>query len=384
MITSNQEAVLITSAPNFLSSYLTSLSSLPGWFSADAALMFMAYNQLISAANITGDVLEIGVYHGKSAVALASLRRKGGKVFAIDLFEDMQSYGDSHSEFGMKAAFVRNMTAFHGKLDFLEIIARSSSQVSPAELGDRFSFCHIDGEHSQSQTYQDLELCHAVLLPGGLLAVDDYFNPLFPGVSEGAFKFSLDHPGELVPLAVGFNKGLFQKPHPNLDLNHKFAQAFPYFPRHVTYLWNQPVYIFLSELTPFVDLPKSTPRKFTPQADLRVGARVEPQVKSLTTKLGQPVSLPVRVVNQSSIDFAWGIALSYHLLSGDGQIVQWDNGRCIFEPALQPGDDRLVQLGIPSPSEAGCYQLELDLVWEGICWFKDKGNPTTTVDLIVQ
>jgi SAM-dependent methyltransferase len=375
---------LAKTTTGFLPSYFRDLPSIPGWFSPDAALMFMAYNQLVSRQRISGDVLEIGVYHGKSAIALASLRGKGKKLYAIDLFDAMQSYDDPDAALGMKASFLHHMQRFHPKLDFVNVIAKPSSNVRPAELGSAFSFCHIDGDHSQGQTYQDFQLCHAVLMPGGILAVDDFFNPLFPGVSEAAFKFSLDYPGELIPLAVGFNKALFQKRHDGKDLNAAFAETFPYLPRHVTHLWNQPVNIFLTGLAPFVDVSRSTPDAFVPQSELKIKANIEPQVPQVTTTLGHPVNLPVRVVNQSSIDFTWGISLSYHLRSATGEMIEWDNGRCIFEPALPPGEERLVHLGILSPGAAGQYRLELDLVWEGVCWFNEKGSATATVDLIVK
>ena len=67
-------------------------------------------------------------------------------------------------------------------------------------------------------------------MPGGLLALDDYFNPAFPGVCEGAIKFWLAHDGALTPVAAAFNKVLFQKPPAPLDLNAAFDRRFPYIP----------------------------------------------------------------------------------------------------------------------------------------------------------
>ena len=43
----------------FLQQYVASSSSIPGYFLFDAALMFLAYNQLVAAQRVTGDVLEI-------------------------------------------------------------------------------------------------------------------------------------------------------------------------------------------------------------------------------------------------------------------------------------------------------------------------------------
>lgn len=56
----------------------------------------MACNQLISEAGVSGDTLEIGVYFGLSAIAVAALRGRGRRFYAIDLFERLEanpSYG---------------------------------------------------------------------------------------------------------------------------------------------------------------------------------------------------------------------------------------------------------------------------------------------------
>jgi len=372
----------LSARSKFLPTYLDALPSIPGWLEADAALMFMAYNQIIGAQGIAGDVLEIGVYHGKSAITVAALRGSQGRFFAVDLFDDLQSGTAVNEGIGMKAAFLHNVGRFFPKVDFMNVISTSSADLTPEELGRNFSFCHIDGDHRAGPTYKDVALCCEVLRPGGLLAMDDYFNPLFPGVVEGAVRFGLDHPGALIPLAIGFNKALFQRGPVDFNANGAFAEVFPYIPRHVTELWEQPAFLFLSGLVDFVDIPRSTPRKFVPRAELQLQASIEPQLATLHTSPGQPTNLPVRVVNQSSVSFAWGISLSYHLYTDDA-LVQWENGRCIFDPPLPPGEEQVVNLGVQAPTSPGRYLVELDLVWEGISWFKEKGNRTATVELAV-
>jgi SAM-dependent methyltransferase len=367
----------------FLPAYLQALPSIRGWLDADAALMFMAYNQVIAARGIAGDVLEIGVYHGKSAIALAAMRGPKGHLYAIDLFDALQSFDAGKAGVGMLAAFEYNLRTFFQDVGFLRVISGSSANVRPDDVGDRVSFCHVDGDHSAAGTYKDFELCCQVLRPGGLLAVDDYFNPLFPGVGEGAVRFALDHPDLLTPLAIGFNKVIFQKATPAFDANLEFAAAFPYIPKHATQLWDRPANLFLSGFGDFLDLSRSTPERFTPLSDLHLQAEIEPRQDELTTGPGEAVSLPVRVINRSSIDFTWGIALSYHLFDRDGELLQWDNGRAIFDPPLRPGEERLVELGIGGQPAAGRYRIELDLVWDNVCWFKDRGGAPALVDLAV-
>jgi hypothetical protein len=130
----------------FLESYGEAFGRIEGWFSSDAALMFMAYNEVIAAHGIAGDVLEIGVHHGLSAIALAAMRGDGARLVAIDLFEQLQERNVSASGSGSRAQFVRNMTTFFGDIGFVQCIAAASNTLDPDDLGSRFSFCHIDGE----------------------------------------------------------------------------------------------------------------------------------------------------------------------------------------------------------------------------------------------
>jgi hypothetical protein len=40
-----------------------------------------------------------------------------------------------------------------------------------------------------------------------------------------------------------------------------------------------------------------------------------------------------------------------------------------------------VDVPVQVPAAAGCYELEFDIVWEGVLWMKDRGNPTGRVQL---
>ena len=65
-------------------------------------------------------------------------------------------------------------------------------------------------------------------------------------------------------------------------------------------------------------------------------------------------------------------------------MVKYDNKRSYLTAPLQPDADEVVELEVQAPNEPGSYQLELDLVWEGVAWFKEKGNPTCIVALNVK
>jgi hypothetical protein len=112
-------------------------------------------------------------------------------------------------------------------------------------------------------------------------------------------------------------------------------------------------------------------------------ATIEPGMAAVTATRGQALTIPVRVVNQTTVDFGWGIGVSYHVYASDGRLVEFNNPRSYFDPVLSPGAERQVNLGVVAPEAEGAYTLEVDVVWEGIAWFKDKGNRTSTVKLTV-
>jgi len=366
---------------NFLESYIAAFDRIEGWFSPDAALMFMAYNEVISAHEVTGNMLEIGVHHGLSAIAISAMRSDGAQLVAVDLFEQLQERNN-------RPHFVRNMTAFFGDLGFVRCIAAPSSTLGPADVGDGFSFCHVDGGHTAAETYHDLDLSSRVLRPGGLLALDDYFNPAYPGVCEGAIKFWLEHDGALTPVAAGFNKVLFQKPPARFDLNEAFNRRFPYIPHKTVTLWETPVQSF-SSFGAFIDVGASSPCRLVPNDSFRMDALLAFQSADVTaTRGGGTIRIPVRVVNRSSIPFAAGagdarFGLSYHLLSEDGRNIQFDNVRNYFWQPLAPDEERTVDMTVHVPDAQGNYQVEADLVWEGMTWLRDRGLKTPRLRLAV-
>jgi hypothetical protein len=369
-----------------LSDYAKSFSTIQGAFQLDAALLFAAYNQLICAQGISGDVLEIGVHHGLSAIATASLIGPGRRFFAIDLFEELQTQNTSNSGSGDKEIFIRNLEAFYGDIKFIQFINSNSLDLKPRDFGSEFSFCHVDGGHSDNETYRDLLLCSEILLPGGLLALDDYFNPSYPGVSEGAVRFMLNHGEQLIPIAIGFNKVLFQKAEAPFDLNARFSKTFSHVPKAAALLWGRPVNLFWSRLSYFFDLSKSTLQHLKASSSPEVRALIEPQSMKLQAKAGTVVNLPVRIANNSTICFAGGNAsfgLSYHILSSAGVMLRHDNTRSFLAKDLEPDEEMLVDLCLVAPREAGDYLIEIDIVWEGVMWFQDKGNPTSIISLSV-
>ncbi len=373
-------------APSFLQAYLEAFHDIEGWFQFDAALLFMAYCQLLRDRGIAGNVLEIGVHHGLSAIAVASLRGPGKSMYAVDLFEKLQDQNVSGSGAGNRAIFVRNMGRFYPDAGFLRILARSSAGLTARDLGQHFSFCHVDGGHSRKETCDDLRLCSSILMPGGIVALDDYFNPEYPGVSEGAAQFMLESPGTLAAVAIGYGKVLFQRLPAPFDLNAAFERRFGIVSHKTVRVWDAPAFLMTSVFRSHFDLYASTPERFVRIGEIDPRATFAPECPDLAMIPGETKVVRVVLANTSAETFPSGagvLGLSYHLRSATGELLQHDNDRSWITTPLAPGSSATVPLSIKAPDRPGRYLAEIDLVWEQVMWFGDVGNPTARVTLSV-
>jgi acyl-CoA synthetase (AMP-forming)/AMP-acid ligase II/tetratricopeptide (TPR) repeat protein/thioesterase domain-containing protein/acyl carrier protein len=103
--------------------------------------------------------------------------------------------------------------------------------------------------------------------------------------------------------------------------------------------------------------------------------------------VGDQLSLAVTVKNISPVTWrstdCSAILLGNHWLEETQTYIQWNDDRTPLLNDLLPGEAVELILIVNLPTTSGYYQLELDLVEEGITWFKDRGSQTTLVDVQV-
>jgi hypothetical protein len=99
---------------------------------------------------------------------------------------------------------------------------------------------------------------------------------------------------------------------------------------------------------------------------------------------GQQVSIEVLVKNVSNAPWLSGdrsgapyrVSVGNHWLDSAGYTVTNDDGRAGLLVDLYPGATTRVSLTINAPRRVGDYQLEVDLLQEGVSWFGLKGSHT--------
>lgn len=103
---------------------------------------------------------------------------------------------------------------------------------------------------------------------------------------------------------------------------------------------------------------------------------------------GYPLEVILKIKNTGSEEWSSAgenpVLVSYHLLDNKGDVLKYDNQRTVFPRKIPPGETIELPVRIKAPLESGMYQLEFDLVREGIAWFKEGGSKTLTVSLQVE
>jgi hypothetical protein len=181
-----------------------------GWLEPGAITMLRALEDEQRVAGVLGAIAEIGVHHGCLFVAMALLARPGEALLALDLFED-QHLNRNWSGAGEREAFRATVRANLPENAPVMEVRADSTDVSGADLvavaGGPLRLLSVDGGHTEEIVLHDLETADAAVAEGGIVLMDDFQNPLFPGAAVGASRFLVERrTRRLVPFATGGDK----------------------------------------------------------------------------------------------------------------------------------------------------------------------------------
>ena len=157
-----------------------------------------------------GTVGEIGVHHGRFTSFLYMTARETETLMAVDLFEPLQDANVDMSGMGSLRAFAKGLHLYGLNTSDVKISVASSLDLdvegfSWIDESPGLRLWSVDGGHTAETTRNDLRLAFCNLLQGGIVVLDDWFNPPWPGVVEGFFEFVHHDRG------IGRHKSLEQK-----------------------------------------------------------------------------------------------------------------------------------------------------------------------------
>lgn len=190
----------------------------PGWLPEEDFLLldFLLRDQ--TEHGVQGDIVEIGVFHGRTSILLGFHLRHDERLVACDLFEDIA--GQLHADQAWWYAgltqekFLGNYRMFHATAP--RVLRGPSDQLAAGLEPASVRMVHIDGDHDYEGVKADLDLSREYLKPGALVVCDDYATVHSPGVAAAVWEAVVR--GDLVPFAVTGRKlyarwGVADEPH---------------------------------------------------------------------------------------------------------------------------------------------------------------------------
>lgn len=184
------------------------LDDVPGWFPVLDQLLFDWFLNRQEAAGMQGDLLEVGVYMGKSAIFTGRHLHPGEKYTVCDLFEgdapDDANRAESTKSYSRltRRIFEENYLAFHDELP--RVLQGPSSVVSSEVAPGSCRFVHIDASHLYEHVHGDIGAAHDLLLPEGIVVLDDFRSEHTPGVSIATWEAVLNR--GLNPICISTQK----------------------------------------------------------------------------------------------------------------------------------------------------------------------------------
>lgn len=182
-----------------------------GWVLPAAITVLGILNQASIAEHVKGGACEIGVHHGRFFLAMLECVGSPSKSLAIDLF-NAQDLNVDHSGCGSLEAFLRNIKQHSNNSAAVETMAADSLSIgltAITDIRDRlggFRLFSVDGGHTRVHALHDILIAQELTNNGGIIIVDDFFQPDWPGVTEGVSKYFDTSDARLAPLCVGGGK----------------------------------------------------------------------------------------------------------------------------------------------------------------------------------
>ena len=187
------------------------------------------------------NALEIGTWHGRSAVILASyVNEQCGLFWGIEPEQTRAQITEDNCRKvcpNGRLKIERNISNYseilNNKIPWIDIV-------------------HIDGEHSFNAVYHDLDIVKPNLLKEAIIILDDFFFDLYPQITQAVFKWLDDNP-DYVLLAAGVCKGIIcnkmeYKRYADMILNEEFITELKKYDTEYTN-------ISITRTSPFMDCP---------------------------------------------------------------------------------------------------------------------------------
>jgi len=185
--------------------YLRQKETVRGWLQDIDARVMPAIDGLQRAAAVSGDLLEIGVSYGQTAILLGYCVQASERLVVCDTFAETKAFCSEnladdapHHQGLQRSEFEQNYLRFHPTLP--NIIAGRSHEIDRDRLAAHFRLIHLAGSHAYADVRADLLIAHRLLGPGGAVILDDWSQAHAPGIALAIWEEYAR--GDLIPLCL--------------------------------------------------------------------------------------------------------------------------------------------------------------------------------------
>ncbi len=179
--------------PATVGDYIQRLDEVTGWFLPLDAWLLVGIDALQGERGVSGDLLEIGTYQGKSAILLAYLAREAERLIICDIFEDMEAIGGENAAESSvfypslrRSQFEAQFLRYHDRLPTVWQMA--STSIDRAGIAGTCRLVHVDGSHAYEVVREDIVTARAALRRGGVVVFDDWSTAHAPGVAVALWE----------------------------------------------------------------------------------------------------------------------------------------------------------------------------------------------------
>lgn len=147
-----------------------------GMFSPFSMAVIDTLLKFQASRGITGNMLEVGVYKGRSAALLAAHLAPLERLTLVDIHDYLDHDGLKPFE------------------HLLEVVITPSNKMRSTVPGYRkrrnsFRFIHIDASHGFEETFFEMGLAEELLANGGIIAMDDFTNLNYSQNTAAIFRY---------------------------------------------------------------------------------------------------------------------------------------------------------------------------------------------------
>jgi predicted O-methyltransferase YrrM len=163
---------------------MAALPAIEGWCTEGKAVWLAG----LIAGNRCSQVLEIGIYGGRSLIPMALAVQEHapeGKVYGVEAWSSdvaAETITDAGNDAwwrnvelaAVKTQFLRNLldNELAGMVNVLEMSSDEAFKCLTAIGPFEFDLIHVDGSHAEAQALRDVRSWSGLLRPGGILVLD--------------------------------------------------------------------------------------------------------------------------------------------------------------------------------------------------------------------